>query len=127
MGAAHLLNDLLSRGLNLVADGDKLRVRGKLTEDDRAAIRAHKAELLAVLTGHRPAEPVQAPQSSPAPVSAIPPALVHIACSACVHLDGGYCIVRGYSPDMPLIPMRLCGRFEVRELGEDQGKREGGA
>ena len=49
--AAGLLADLSARGFAVAAAGDGLRVTpaGRLSEADREAIRAHKAELLALL------------------------------------------------------------------------------
>lgn len=108
MGAATLLHDLLSRGLALSADGDKLRVRGKLTDDDRGHIRARKPELLAALA----AQAVQAARSVPIP--GLPAPSLHVACSACLHLDGERCIERGFYPIFPHIAMRFCGDYEVR-------------
>jgi citrate lyase beta subunit len=49
MGARDLLAELADLGVTVTADGDKLVIRpaSKLTDDLRAALRAHKAELLA--------------------------------------------------------------------------------
>jgi hypothetical protein len=52
--AAVLLTDLASRGVHLVAVGERLRVdapAGALTEADRLALAARKGELLALLAG----------------------------------------------------------------------------
>lgn len=55
MTAADLLTTLRSRGLTVVADGDALKVgpRNRLTDELRAAIRAHKPALLAELPRYR--------------------------------------------------------------------------
>jgi hypothetical protein len=52
MNAHTLLSDFRSRGIALIPNGEKLTVEpaSRLTDADRAAIRAAKAELLAVLT-----------------------------------------------------------------------------
>lgn len=49
--AVALLADLRARGVELVATGDRLRFRpaSAVSEDTRDALRAHKAELLALL------------------------------------------------------------------------------
>lgn len=49
--AVALLADLRSRGVELVAAGDRLRFRpaSAVSEDTREALRVHKAELLALL------------------------------------------------------------------------------
>ena len=115
MGADTLLAGLIARGITLTPEGTSLRARGKLTDEDRVSIRAHKTELLAVLT----ATAVPEPQAILAPASAVPPA-VHVACSACRHLDGGHCGVRSYYPVLPHIPMRLCGKYQrAGEPGAD--------
>ena len=60
MGAAQVLDGLRAGGFTLRADGDRLTVTpgGKLAEADRLAIRAHKVELLALVTAApRAAEP----------------------------------------------------------------------
>ena len=46
-----LLTELAQAGLTLEADGDRLVVapRGRLTDEIRATIRAHKADLLAAM------------------------------------------------------------------------------
>ena len=51
MNAAILIADLQCRGVKLVADGERLRCRPRstLTENDVAALRTHKAEVLARL------------------------------------------------------------------------------
>jgi len=69
MSAHLLLNDLLSQGLRLLADGDKLRVRGRLTDELRQQIRAHKAKLLALLTENQAATTAQEATSAPTPAS----------------------------------------------------------
>ena len=126
MNAHLLLNDLLSQGLRLLADGDKLRVRGRLTDELRQQIRAHKAELLALLTENQAATTAQEATSAPTSASPIP-AFAHFACSACMHLHGGACLMRGFYPVLPHIAMRLCSDFEARELKElVQGGQEGG-
>src|SRR5215471_12466031 len=55
MTAADLLTSLRGRGLTLTADGDALVVRPRdlLTDELRAAIRAHKQGLLAELPRYR--------------------------------------------------------------------------
>ena len=52
MGAAQVLAHLQAAGFRLHADGDRLTVApaSLLRDDDRDIIRAHKAELLALLT-----------------------------------------------------------------------------
>ena len=58
MTSAALIAELRSRGVALVPDGDRLRCRPKssLTEDDLAALRANKPEVLRLLREeHRPA------------------------------------------------------------------------
>lgn len=70
MTAAALLSDLQSRGIQVVADGGTLRVRGRgaqLTPTDRAALTAAKPELLAILTAS-----VQLAGPAPAPAAAVP-------------------------------------------------------
>ncbi len=54
---AELLASLRTAGFTLVPRGEMLEVRpaGRLTDDLRAAIRAHKAELLRLLTTETPA------------------------------------------------------------------------
>jgi hypothetical protein len=49
MGARDLLAELACLGVTVTADGDRLLIRpaSKLTDELRAALRAHKAELLA--------------------------------------------------------------------------------
>src|SRR5689334_10247911 len=53
MSALSLLTDLRARGVAVEALGDRVRFRptGLVTESDRAAIREHKAALLAMLAG----------------------------------------------------------------------------
>ncbi len=55
MTVADLLTTLRSRGLTVAADGDALTVRPRelLTDELRAAIRAHKRDLLAELPRYR--------------------------------------------------------------------------
>jgi hypothetical protein len=59
MNAAYLIADLQARGIRLIPNPPKLAVEpaSKLTDDDCAAIRAHKAELLRLLTGAHPVTP----------------------------------------------------------------------
>lgn len=45
-----ILADLRSAGCDLEPDGENLRVRGKLTDDQKANIRRHKPAILALLT-----------------------------------------------------------------------------
>src|SRR5438445_13594735 len=60
MSAAALLTDLLRRGVRLEAAPDGLHYRaprGTLTDADRASLRAHRDELLALLrAGDQPAD-----------------------------------------------------------------------
>jgi hypothetical protein len=65
MGAAEVMEGLRSAGFTLKADGDRLIVfpGGKLSDPDRHAIRAHKSELLALLS--MASEPIE-PPSRPA-------------------------------------------------------------
>ena len=52
MNARHFLADLRARGINVLAEGDKLRVSappGALVDLDRQALAEHKADLLALL------------------------------------------------------------------------------
>lgn len=51
MHAVELIENLGRRGIRLIADGDGIIVEPSrlLTDTDRAAIRAHKAELMALL------------------------------------------------------------------------------
>jgi hypothetical protein len=55
MIATDLLTKLRRRGLTVVADGDVLKVgpRERLTDELRAAIRAHKRDLMAELPRYR--------------------------------------------------------------------------
>jgi hypothetical protein len=57
MIAATLIESLSSRGLSVLADGDTIKISpsAALTDEDRQAIRDHKAELLELL---RRSEPV---------------------------------------------------------------------
>lgn len=50
MNAHDLIADMTARGISIRAEGPKLKAAGPLTDDDRAAIRANKPELLALLT-----------------------------------------------------------------------------
>jgi hypothetical protein len=58
MEASELFHSLTARGIRLVAEGSGLVVipASKLTDDDREAIRAHKAEILAALQPPTPSE-----------------------------------------------------------------------
>jgi hypothetical protein len=51
MTASALVDKLRARGVELITDGSRLGVRpaGALTEEERAALRQHKAEVLALL------------------------------------------------------------------------------
>lgn len=53
MGARDLLDGLAEAGISVAVDGDKLVIRpaSRLTDDIRAALRASKPELLALLVG----------------------------------------------------------------------------
>lgn len=71
MGARDILNHLRGRGIKLspLPDGRiGITHGGKLTDADRAEIRAHKPELIDLLQRQQPARP-------PAPVPGIPPAV----------------------------------------------------
>ncbi|GIW96963.1 MAG: hypothetical protein KatS3mg111_0296 [Pirellulaceae bacterium] len=61
MGAAGLLTELRKRGVKLVPVGDRLRFAPKdaLTPDLVEALRAHKAEMLALLAGGQAADDPQ--------------------------------------------------------------------
>jgi virulence-associated protein VagC len=69
MGARELLHELADAGFTVEAEGDKLVIRpaSKLTDDQRAAVRAAKPDLLALLAEPEPtataatAAPVDAP------------------------------------------------------------------
>jgi hypothetical protein len=54
MSAAALLAALRARGVQLAADGDRLRWRPReaVTAEERAALAQHKAELLLMLAGY---------------------------------------------------------------------------
>lgn len=54
--AQALLSDLHSRGITLIADGEKLTVQpaSRLTDADRAAIRQSRPDLLRILTETHP-------------------------------------------------------------------------
>jgi cytochrome c peroxidase len=56
MGARDLLADLAGAGLRITADGDRLVIRpaSKLTDAMRAALRAQKPEVLALLAATQP-------------------------------------------------------------------------
>ena len=58
MTAADLIADLRSRGVTLVADGERLRCRPRsaLSDDDLSALRAHKSEVLARLRSRTKAD-----------------------------------------------------------------------
>lgn len=58
MNAASLIESLAWRGISVLADGDTIKVSpaSGLTDEDRLAIRDHKAELLALL-GRQPDAP----------------------------------------------------------------------
>jgi hypothetical protein len=52
MTATQILDDLRGRAVALTSNGDRLKIDaplGVLTDEDRQAIRTHKAELLALL------------------------------------------------------------------------------
>jgi hypothetical protein len=68
MGARDLLEDLLGAGLSLRLDGEQLIVapRDQLTEQLRTAIRAHKADLVALLTPTEANEDASAGQTQAA-------------------------------------------------------------
>lgn len=56
MTAAVLLADLRSRGIEVITDGRRLGIRpaGVVTAAERAALRRHKAEVLAMLADPAP-------------------------------------------------------------------------
>ncbi len=58
MNAEALISNLAARGIVLIPDGNSLiaRPRERLTDADRERIRAHKANLLAMLCGREQAE-----------------------------------------------------------------------
>ncbi len=71
MSASTLLSSLRERGVVLSAAGSKLTFdapAGELTAADRAALREHKAELLALLT---PTRATEAPLEEPVPASPV--------------------------------------------------------
>ncbi len=45
-----IIRDFMVRGIELIPEGDRLRVRGALTESDRELIRERKAEILKSLS-----------------------------------------------------------------------------
>lgn len=81
---ATLYASLLSRGLRVTVDGDRLRVTpsGQLTEQDRAAIVQHKPVLIALIRSLEP-EPFLDlawfawPDPVPVPVHELTPAQLH--------------------------------------------------
>lgn len=44
------IKELQIRGVELIPDGERLRVRGQLTDADREQIRQHKPEIMAALS-----------------------------------------------------------------------------
>jgi hypothetical protein len=71
MGAFDILNHLRERGVTLTPEPDgniRVKPRDKLTDADRAEIRAHKPERVALLQR-------QHPTRQPAPAPEIPPAV----------------------------------------------------
>ncbi len=71
MSASTLLSSLRERGVVLSAAGSKLTFdapTGELTAADRAALREHKAELLALLT---PTRATEAPLEEPVPAAPV--------------------------------------------------------
>ncbi len=46
----NFIKELQIRGVELIPDGERLRVRGALTDADRERIRNHKGEILAALS-----------------------------------------------------------------------------
>lgn len=46
MGAEAIIQNLHQRGMRIMADGDRLIVEGTLTDQDRAAIRSHKPQIM---------------------------------------------------------------------------------
>lgn len=72
MGAADILNHLRERGLTLIPEPDgniRVRPRDKITDADRAEIRANKPALVALLQR-------QQPTRRPAPIPSINPDVV---------------------------------------------------
>jgi hypothetical protein len=97
MGARELLDELAGAGFTVAADGDKLVIRpaSKLTDDQRAAVRAAKSDLLVLLAE---AAPTVGPCETAAPCEPPPDwCALHDAFMAhhwrCVH-----CIVAGRMP-----------------------------
>lgn len=45
-----LIRDFLARGIELIPEGEKLRVRGQLTDHDREIIKKRKQEILNALS-----------------------------------------------------------------------------
>jgi hypothetical protein len=97
MGARELLDELAGAGFTVAADGDNLVIRpaSKLTDDQRAAVRAAKPDLLTLLAEREPAtehSTTAAPAYPPPDVEAL-----HTAYAAhhwrCVH-----CIAAGRMP-----------------------------
>lgn len=70
MGAFDILNHLRERGVTLTPEPDgniRVKPRDKLTDADRAEIRAHKPELVALLQRQQSAgQPAQVPEIPPA-------------------------------------------------------------
>ncbi len=77
MSATELLASLQQRGVLLCVDGDRLRVdapTGVLSAADRAALAAHKADLLALLAGTGDGRACSEPPISAAAPATAPPA-----------------------------------------------------
>lgn len=108
-----ILSLLLREGLTLTADDDRLIVEpaGSITEQHRAVIRAHKAELLDLLR------------------SGATPATARGTCGTCRHIRrpgfaDGYCagrtdLLAAYGADHPLRRLPAdrgvtCGRWEAQ-------------
>jgi len=86
MDAHQLLRNFKARGIRLVPEGDKLAVEpaSRLSDADRAAIRAYKPELLRILAGVRPSAVIEATFSTaraPSSGSAVVPEFP--ACPRC--------------------------------------------
>jgi len=97
MDAHALLSDFRGRGIALVPNGDKITVSpaDRLTDDDRAVLRAYKRDLLRILTETHPA-----------------PAAVEV-----IYVEPGP-RVTPVSPEFP--PCRKCGarRFWITDSGK---------
>ena len=134
MSAPELLADLLSRGVMLWREGERLRYRAPadVAAELPELLRAHKAELLAALDENPAAETVQAPRSAPAPGLGIPSEDDdRRRCTDCARLGpGGACLAaargeilasRSYRPVLELL--RRCEGYQPGP--DDPGRRPG--